>query len=525
MGIDSIDNAARGYSPGSPDQVSEMSHVLQSHPGVRGVAVLRSEQSGWVAFIEPNDTYLDEVLERNKARDLALHRWRKSFDLTQFTQSAKSNPVGLNIQGWNSSYTGQELPEAEMLEWVQLTVSEILGFAPRAAYEIGCGTGMLLLRVAPTCQRYVAIDFSPATLDRVRAQLKSVPTLERSVELLERMADDFNGFDQNSFDTVILNSVAQFFPSSSYLTQVLEGAIEIVRPGGRVFAGDIQSLPLRGPFLSSVELFRSDDDLTQTAIIDRILRRVRLEPWLFVSPAYFLKLARRHKKLSRVEIEPRLGRADNEVTRYRYNAILYVGEPSEQRNDFPFEDWRERRWDLKEIRELLEKQTGPFGIKSIPNSRVELDMAGLDELRRGDDSVTAGNLKRKLTQAATHGIHPQDLVDLVKSVGGLQIRLSWAACRRDGSYDAAFFHAHSLESSTSQSICWPQPEPSEYLTLTSWPRQSKLRSDLIEQISVLCKNSLPSELMPAGFYLVDTLPHEVDQLLVARAIDRLNSLG
>jgi SAM-dependent methyltransferase len=498
--------------------------VLRSHPGVRQASVFQTEEAGWMGFVVAEDKHLDEVMKRAELRDQALKRWRKSFDLTHFAENVKSKPVGFNTQGWNSSYTGQELPETEMLEWVQLTVSEILGFAPRAAYEIGCGTGMLLLRIAPTCQRYVAADFSSATLDRVRAQLKSVPSLEKSVELLERMANDFNGFDQNSFDTVILNSVAQFFPSASYLTQVLEGAIEIVRPGGRVFAGDIQSLPLRAPFLSSVELFRSDDDQVPTVIMDRIRRRIRLDPWLFVSPAYFLDLAKRHKKLSRVEIELRPGRADNAVTRYRYNAILYVGEPSGQLNDFPFTDWREDRWGLKDIREILLKQAGPFRIKCIPNTRVEIEVAALAELRRGDDSVTAGQLKRELDQTATHGIHPQDLVDLVKSVGGHEIRLSWAACRHDGSYDAAFFQSDSPGTSASQSICWPQPEPSEYLTLTSWPGQGKLRSDLIDQITDLCKSNLPPELVPSELYLVDTLPHQEDLALVARAFDGFNSL-
>ncbi len=511
-------------SAGQLSKADPIVRVLRSHPGVREASVLQTECAGWIGFVVAEDNYLDDVMKRAEMGDLALKRWRKSFDLSHFTENIKSKPIGLNIQGWNSSYTGRELPEVEMLEWVQLTMSEILGFAPRAVYEIGCGTGMLLLRVAPNCQRYVASDFSSATLDRVRAQLKSAPTLEKSVELLERMADDFNGFDQSSVDTVVLNSVAQFFPNSSYLTRVLEGAIEIVRPGGRVFAGDIQSLPLRGLFLSSVELFRSDEDQTPTVIIDRIRRRIRLEPWLFVSPAYFLNLTNKHKKLSRVEIELRPGHADNEVTRYRYNAILYVGEPSEQRNDFPFEDWREHRWSLKEIRELLGKSTKPFGIKCIPNARVELDTAALDELLRGDDSVTAGNLKRKLEQTVTRGIHPQDMVDLVKSVGGLEIRLSWAGCRRDGSYDAAFFNAHSLGSSAYQSICWPQPEASEYLTLTSWPGQGKLRSDLIDQIRALCKSSLPSELVPAEFYLVDALPREENHASVAQAIDRLNSL-
>jgi SAM-dependent methyltransferase len=510
-------------SDGSAAQIGKahlIVRVLQSHAGVREATVLQIENAGWIGFVVADDKHLDNFMKRGEARELALKRWQKSFDLTHFTKHAVSKPVGLNIQGWNSSYTGEELPEADMREWVQVTVSKILEFAPKSVYEIGCGTGMLLLRVAPVCQRYVGVDFSPATLDRVRAQLKTVPTLDNSVELLQRMADNFTGFDRNSFDTVVLNSVAQFFPNSSYLTQVLDSAIDIVRPGGKIFAGDMQSLPLRNLFLSSVELFRSDDNQTLMAIVDRVRRRILLEPWLFVSPAYFLSLAAKHKKLSRVEIEPRPGNADNEVTRYRYNAILHVGDPETQ-NNVPFEDWREHRWDLEEIRRLLQNHASPFGITNVPNARVELDVIALEELKRTDVSMTARELKCKLGQTQTCGIHPQDLVDLAKSVG-LEIRLSWAACRRDGSYDAAFFPPKSRLAS--HAICWPQANLTECLTMTSWPGQSKLRSNLVDQISAFCKSSLPPELVPAEIYLVDTLPSEGDQAFAMRVVDGLNSL-
>jgi SAM-dependent methyltransferase len=516
--VDPVDSSAS-----LADAASRIARVLQAKDGIREASVLRAERAGWIGFVVADDKYLDGAMERAQAAQSALNRWRKSFDLTHFTAGALSKPVGLNIQGWNSSYTLQELPEDEMLEWVQLTVSRILGFEPKAAYEIGCGTGMLMLRVAPTCQRYVAVDFSPATLDRVRTQLTSFPTLETSIELLERMADDFSGFDQNSFDTVVLNSVAQFFPNSSYLTRVLEGAIDIVRPGGRIFAGDMQNLPLRKLFLSSVELFRSDEGQPLSDVADRVLRRMRLEPWLYVSPAYFLHLAATHRKVSRVDIEPRPGNADNEVTRYRYNAILHVGEPYGPRSEIPFEDWREHQWRLEEIKELIRTQAGPFGIKCIPNSRVTLDDDAFEEIRRADVSMTVRDLKRKLDQLPTHGIHPQQLVDLAKGEG--EIKLSWAACRHDGSYDAVFFPAHSRGSSLhAQAINWPQPDRTEYLTLTSRPGQSSFLSDFVRQITDSCRNNLPPELAPAAVHLVDTLPEEMDQASLAQLIDGLDGL-
>ena len=54
----------------------------------------------------------------------------------------------------------------------QTTVAEILLLSPKSLYEIGCGTGMLLMQIAPTCDRYVAIDFAPAVLAGLSAQLR-----------------------------------------------------------------------------------------------------------------------------------------------------------------------------------------------------------------------------------------------------------------------------------------------------------------------------------------------------------------
>ena len=64
-------------------------------------------------------------------------------------------------------------------------------------------------------------------------------------------------FSENSFDMLVLSSVVQFFPNVDYLSKVLENAINIARPGGHVYVGDVRSLPLFRLFASSVELFQS----------------------------------------------------------------------------------------------------------------------------------------------------------------------------------------------------------------------------------------------------------------------------
>src|ERR1700741_38766 len=110
--------------------------------------------------------------------------WKKSYDLTQFPKEAASAPVGFNTLGWNSTYTRQPVPADEMREWLQTTIAEIMKLTPKTVYEIACGTGMLLLQIAPCCNRYVGVDFSPAVLQSLRKQLKTLPDIGEHVEVL-----------------------------------------------------------------------------------------------------------------------------------------------------------------------------------------------------------------------------------------------------------------------------------------------------------------------------------------------------
>ena len=122
--------------------------------------------------------------------------------------------------GWDSSYTGQPIPAAEMREWLEHTVERIVSLLPGQGtpsggiggegtavrvLEIGCGTGMLLSRIAPRCTCYLGTDFSAAVLDILESRLKlhrhesPTPSPQRGaditsrVSLLERAADDFAG--------------------------------------------------------------------------------------------------------------------------------------------------------------------------------------------------------------------------------------------------------------------------------------------------------------------------------------------
>src|SRR6185436_14043647 len=204
----------RGYriEPG------EIESALRRHPAVREALLLAREDStgdkrlcAYVtqrteiseSFAASLDSKAEDGQVARKLEEDQLAQWQMVHDDEVFNQTAPLADPTFNISGWNSSYTGEPIPVAEMREWVDDAVERILSLEPKRVLEIGCGTGLLLFNLAPHCESYVGTDFSPAALSYVRQQLPN----DDKVVLLERRADDFRDVEPNSFDTVILNSV------------------------------------------------------------------------------------------------------------------------------------------------------------------------------------------------------------------------------------------------------------------------------------------------------------------------------
>jgi SAM-dependent methyltransferase len=477
--------------------------ALQSHPAVTGATVVQLG-SHVVALVVPDKALLDQKLEGRSLDTSALRRWKKTYDLNQSTKAAASAPLGFNTVGWDSTYTRQPLPPEDMREWVGTSVDSILQLGAKRIYEIGCGTGMLLMRIAPECNRYVAADFSHEVLCRVQEQLQRVPATAARVELTERSADNFDGLEPDSFDAVVINSAAQYFPSAAYLEAVLKNALRLVRDGGEVFIGDGRSLPLLPAFGASVELFQAADHIEAAELRDAVSRRLRNTPELVLSPAWFADLLQRIPGKVRVEIGLRRGRADNEMTRYRYNTVLHAGADPGTAHDIPFEEWSDSTGAVDQIRSMARDRKHAFGISRVPNARIEKDLLALEILRSADGSRTAASIRSEVEQAPARGVHPQDLFDLEAMHPGMQVRLSWAAARCDGSYDALIVPADSGERDIA--VRWPEPDPSSLVCFANAPGRAKVRGDLVEELLAHCRQTAGTPSVPDRIALVDAIP-------------------
>src|SRR5437764_1707940 len=124
---------------------------------------------------------------------------------------------------------------------------------------------------------------------------------------MQRLADNFSGIDDDSFDTVILNSVIQYFPGIDYLRTVLEQAVERVTPGGRIMVGDVRSLPLLEAYHTSVQLFQAPADLPLAQLQQRIQAHMAKEEELLIDPAFFLALQQHLPQISQVQLQVKPG--------------------------------------------------------------------------------------------------------------------------------------------------------------------------------------------------------------------------
>jgi SAM-dependent methyltransferase len=506
----------------------EITDVLRKHPGVRESAAYRlplGDHEKVVAFIIPDESYVDDALGRAAAEKSQIRVWRKTYDLTQMTKAADAPPLAFNTLGWNSVYTRRPIPEEDMREWVQTTVERISALTPRNVLEVGCGTGLLLLRIAPACARYVGVDFSPAVLRRLNEQLTQIPGLTEKVELLERSANDLDGLAENSFDTVIINSVAQHFPSLSYLNRVMAKAILAIKPGGHLFIGDQRSLPLLETFALSVEANDTAPEIAMVELRDRLRSRIEQEQQLVLSPAFFLSASRRFPKVSAVDIYPRRGVRDNEMTRFRYDAILRIGEQSSPPVEMPFLNPPERGWTIDEVRSRL-NAAGRRGVGfiRIGNSRIAADARLLAKVVTAEPSQTLGELRKGIDRSNSGGIHPEAVAQLGADAG-YEVTLSWASCHPEGRYDAAFLPRSSGENSPFPRINWPQPRSAEFVFLANAPGQAEFREKLVGELASYCSAQLPAEFLPQALYLVDSLPTDDDsRSLLAEASNSANDL-
>ncbi|MDT0482747.1 condensation domain-containing protein [Streptomyces doebereineriae] len=344
---------------------------------------------------------------------------RARFAEIYSTRAAEDDPT-LNAGGWNSPHTGEYLTAAEMREWADTTFRQILALEPAHVLEIGCKTGGLLFRLAPRCTSYTGTDLSAYALQHIRDHRDWLASKVDDVELLERAADDYDGLAAGSFDTVVLNSVIQYFPSARYLERVLDGAVRLLRPGGHIYLGSVRSLPLLGALHLPGQLDRFQTTDPAGPLCQALTARVGQEQELALDPRYFTHLAERMSGVGEVHLLPRLGRHRNELGAYRYDVVLRVGEQVPPGVADLTLDWQTDGLTSYAVTELLrERAPRRVLLAAVPDSRVHTRLRAFSDLMAGRTSTVSDTAAALAPRRAEPGgaVDPHLFAGLAEKAG------------------------------------------------------------------------------------------------------------
>ncbi len=480
----------------------EIETILSEHEDVKqSVVVARKDDENnafLVAYLNIEEGKLQNSEDYSKEH---LSEWQLIWDDVYKSEKKETDPI-FNVSGWKSSYTGKQIPDIEMHEWVDNTVNNIMSLEPANILEIGCGTGLLLFRLAPKCNKYTGLDFSSSVLNKTKEIVKAKNLT--NVDLLCQEANNLDNLEPDFYDVIVINSVIQYFPRVDYLLNVLEKAIAVLKPGGKIYIGDVRSYELLDILSMSVEIKNNKNISETNELLKLVANRVSDTDELLFDPQFFYLLKNKIHNISNVEIHLKRGKYLNELTKYRYDVILHI---DENRNETSIDEWidySEQNLKMQDIDIALQNTDQPIvAIKNISNSRVYNEVKLFNLLSEAKDNVSLTDVLLSMENIKKNDCIDPELLYNISEKYHRKALLTWSADGKSSHFDAVFLKGD-LKSTINLGL--PVLKNQNLKAYANNPLIPKFKRTLVPSLKEFLKGKLPDYMIPAVFMLMDEFP-------------------
>jgi amino acid adenylation domain-containing protein len=486
-------------------ELGEIEARLSEHPQVKeAVVVAREDEPGrkqLAAYVVPRSGGADDA----KAAAERVEYWKKQWDLL-FNSAFGSTPDRAtalkDFDAIVASWTGGDRSREETQEWLDCSLARIRSLKPRRVLDLGCGSGQFLLRLVNEVDEYWGLDFSKVAIDALDQHVKTSGLSSPGLKLFIRNLDQLGDLPPGHFDTIILNTVVQYFPDAAYLQKVLEGAVRASAPNARIYIGDMESLALLECRHTSERLRRAASGQSATELRQLVAQRMAHENELAAEPALFRALQEKIPAIKHVEVQLRRGKIRNEIAQFHYDVVLHLGEGNGVQSA---PQWQEGAGDsLADITACLSAHPNEvIGFRGVPNARLQQDLRAVDALRAAADNLTVEELQKQLASMPA-GIEPEALWDL----GAAQGRAATVQPSANGSLATldVIFAPAGAGSAEPKIVEWQGAADRPASAYVNEPFIESADKPLVTDLRALLEKSLPEYMVPTFFEILPTLP-------------------
>ncbi|KAH8197022.1 hypothetical protein TruAng_008809 [Truncatella angustata] len=508
-------------------ELGEIESVLRSHSSVTDAVVVsrqhNEQATQLVAFVSivEDGKEPDRLMELDNEDELQhVELWENLFDSDKYTtvDEVRLETIGRDFTAWTSMYDGSVIDKAEMNEWLDDTIVSILnGRDPGNVLELGTGTGMVLFNLMGGLQSYVGLEPTAKAIEFVNKTSRSIPALADKVYMQKGTAADIDQLERlNSPNLVVINSVVQYFPSQNYLFKVVE---DIVRLEGvkTIFFGDVRSYALYDEFRVTKALRLLGKTASKGEIQRQMDEAERVEQELLVDPAFFTDLPSQFPKIvEHVEILPKKMEANNELSCYRYGAVLHMKDNRHPQQIYKIDgdewvDFMESNLDVPSLLLLLQQcspRSSIVAVANIPHKKTILERYVVNALANGTEHVDREWFPSVAEEAQRrHSLSAVDLEELAR-LAGWRVEISWARQRsQHGGLDAVFHHYQSIFKGSRVLFDFPTDNSDgRSRSLSSRPLRQRLTQKIQSQLQDRLRDQLPSYMIPQKITVLEKIP-------------------